>query len=113
VSRDSDQDIAWRSLGVFDEDVPVLVSLEDACIEKLEFGIEARSTAILLIQALIGKFALWILVEKPHVGVRGGIVEVVIELLHVLSVISLWTCKSEQALFEHTVSPIPQSNREA
>src|SRR5690349_14430936 len=44
---------------------------------------------------------------------RGGGIEVVVELLHVLAVVSFLPGESEQALLEDGIAPVPQGHRKA
>src|SRR4030095_9801010 len=64
-------------------------------------------------QSRVGKFHLWILVERLHVGMRRRRIEVEILLLHVLAVIALVAGETEKTLLQNRVATIPQSERKA
>jgi hypothetical protein len=89
--------IRISSGAAFDKDVPVPVIVEDAGVEEFEFGLLVVPFAapILLHQPVVGKLALWILVEHLQVGVGRRGVEIVIAFLHVLAVIALGIGETE------------------
>jgi hypothetical protein len=72
-----------------DENVPIPVVVERVRVGDLELSDVAATVAILSDELLVWVGTLGVLVEVLHVGVRRGRVEVVVDLLDVLSVV-LW-----------------------
>jgi len=54
-----------------------------------------------------------VLVERLHVRVGGGGIEVEVLLLHVLAVIALVIRETEEALFQDGIAAVPKGEREA
>lgn len=74
-----------------DKDVPVSVLVEKLSVHELKLGDISASILIFLSQLGIRVFALRVFVEEFHVRVSWGRVEVVVNFLDVLSVV---TCRS-------------------
>src|SRR5262249_46542787 len=64
-------------------------------------------------QPRVRELALRVLVQRSHVGVRRRGIEVVVALLHVLSVVAFVPGETEQALFENRILAVPQREPEA
>src|SRR5439155_7748562 len=111
--RDPDQDVVGRGLGVLSEYIEVAVLVEDARVHELELKRILSTPAIFLDQPGIRILGLWILVQGFHVGVRGGRIEVVVELLDVFSVIALRPGQAEEPLFQNRIAAVPERQREA
>ena len=62
-----DQHVLGGGLGIFDGDVEVAVVVEDAGVDQFVFEIRARAMAVCFDQVSVGKRALRILVQVPHV----------------------------------------------
>jgi len=100
-------------LGVLGQHVEVPVAVEDAGVENLELRLHPPPLAVHLQQLGIGKGPLRILVERLEVaGGRGGVEEVV-QLLHVLPVVSLQAIEAVEPLLEDGVLPVPEGDRQA
>src|SRR5438874_558253 len=85
----SDKDVVLRSFRVFDEHIEVTIFVKHASVQELKFRGAETATTVFLDQLCVGKLRLWILVERLHVGMRRRGVEIVIKLLHILTVITL------------------------
>ena len=105
---DANQNVVGVRLRIFEENVEVAVLVEYAGIDQLEFRIAAGTTPIHVEQLGVGERALRIFVQRFHVGVRGRGVQVVIQLLHVFTVIALVVGQSEQSLFEDRIVAVPE-----
>ena len=113
VNADAHEHVLGAGLRVFDEDVEVAVVIEDARVEQFELRLVPAAAAILLQELSVREFPLRILVKHPQTGVRGRRVEIVINLLHILAMITLGVGEAEQSLFEDRVVPVPQCERQA
>ena len=112
-TRDLDQDVLGRRLGVLDEHVEVAVLVEHAGVEQLVLELAAAAAAAGLDEVGVGERRLRILVEVLHVRVRRRAVEVEVVLLDVLAVVALAVGQAEQPLLEDRVLAVPQGQREA
>src|SRR3954466_16045322 len=113
VDFDPDVEILDPVLRILDEDVEVAIACEDASVDELDLAIAAPAAGVLFQQTRVGKLRLRIFVEKLHVRMRRGGVEVVVKLLHVLAVVSLRSGQAEKALFQDRVLAVPERKREA
>jgi hypothetical protein len=113
VDGNEHQDVVGAGLGVLDEDVEIAVAVEDAGVEDLEFRVLLAAAAVLLHQAGVRKFRLWIFIEHLEIGARRRGVEVVVELLDVLAVVPLAVGEAEQALFQDRIATVPERQSEA
>src|SRR5262244_3563794 len=86
---DADKDVVDVCLCIVGENVEIFVFVEGAGIEQLVLGAGTPFLTVPLDELAIGELGLRILVEVPHVRMRRRAVEVVIQLLNVLSVVSL------------------------
>ena len=107
-SRDPDQDIVRPGLGVFGKDVEIAAVIEDTAVGQLEFRVVAVAAAVLLHKPGIRKFALRVLVERLHVGVGRGGIEVKVGLLYVLPVISLGAGEAEEPFLQDGITAVPE-----
>src|SRR5205085_4262831 len=80
---------------------------------QLELGRQPAALAVLIYQPAVGEGGLGILVERLHIGVGGGAVEVKVVFLDVFTVVAFGAGQAEEALFENRVLLIPQAEREA
>ena len=97
---------------VLDEDVKVAILVEDSRIDELVFPLMLPPGAIGFDKIRIRKFRLRIFVEHFQVGVGGGGIQVVIELLAIFSVIALRIGKAKETFFEDWITPVPESEGE-
>ena len=67
---------------------------------------------ILLDQPVVGKRPLRILVEHLQIGMRRRGIEVVVQLLDVLAMISLGIGQAKQPLLENRIAAVPQGQRQ-
>src|SRR5262249_61820234 len=99
-------------LGVVDADVEVAVPVEDAGVEQLVLRSQPAAAAVLLDELGVRERPLRVLVEPLEVaGGRRGVEEVV-QLLHVLAVVSLVAGEAVEPLLEDGVVLVPQRERE-
>src|SRR5262245_57882375 len=81
-------------------------------ISKFKFRFAASPPARLLDEPCVRKLRLRILVERLHVRVRWGRIEIEVGLLHILAMITLGIRQAEQPLFQDGVAPVPQGQCE-
>ena len=105
---DLDQDVGWRLLGVFHEDVEVAILVEHASINQLVLRFGATAPPVRLDQITIGKFILRIFVEHLHVRVGRRTVDVEVVLLHIFAVVPLAVGQAKHALLEYGILAVPQ-----
>ncbi len=107
------EDIGRAGLGVLHEHVKVPIIVEDTGIEQLEFRVGLAAGGVALDQLRVGKGPLRILVKHLEVGMGGGGVEVIIELLDVLAVIALAVGQPEEAFLQERIDAVPQGQGKA
>ena len=110
---DLDQNVGWRLLGVFHEDIEVAIPVEDASINQLVLRFSATAPPVRLNQIRIWKFTLRIFVEHLHVGVGRRTVDVEVVLLDIFAVVPLTVGQAEHALLEDGILAIPKSKGKA
>src|SRR5262249_22947141 len=93
-------------------DVPV-AGVERAGVLELELAIGPRARAVLVDQARVRVLVVRVLVERLQVRARRRGVEVIVQLLAVLTVVALGPGQPEQPLLEDRVAAVPQREREA
>ncbi len=71
------------------------------------------SPLVLLDEVSIGELRLGVLVQRFHVGMGGGGVEVIVAVLGVLSMVTLATRQAKDALLQDGVLLVPQGQAEA
>src|ERR1043166_600435 len=86
---DPNQDVVGTGLRVFGENVEITAVVEYAGIDQFQLRLVLSPAAIFIDESRVGKFCLWILVERLHVGMGRRRIEVVVTLFHVLAVIAL------------------------
>src|SRR5277367_1562223 len=107
------QHIIDSRLSVFDEHVEISILIEYPGVEQFVFrGIDSV-LSILGAELRIGISRLRILVKHFQVRMRGGCIQVVVELFDVLTVIAFTVGQTEQTLFENGITLVPQSQGEA
>ncbi len=91
--RRTHEHVVHVRLGIFNLDIEVTVVVENTGIDQLEFH-RARAAAarILLDQPLVGIRRLRQLVEHARVRVAGHCIQIIIQLLDILAVITLFVC---------------------
>jgi hypothetical protein len=95
------------------EDIPVPVFIEDVGVKYLELDNLATAMLILANEIFIRIGLLWILVQKLHVRVSRRRIQVIVQLLDVLSVISLGSRDAKEPFLEHSILLVPQGKRKA
>src|SRR5262252_6786388 len=112
VYGNTDQQVLRSIFRVLDKYVKVAVLIEDSGIKKLIFKILPGTALVGFDQIQIWEFALRILVEVLHVGVRGSAVDIEVVLLHVFAVIAFAVGKSEETLLQDGISLVPKGKSE-
>jgi hypothetical protein len=107
------QDVVGCGLCVLDEHVEVGVGVEQAGVEQLELRLLRAALPVLVQQPAVREFSLRIFVQHFQEGMRRRRIEVVVELLDVLAVVSLAVGQPEQPFLEQRVAAVPQGQREA
>src|SRR6516165_4126206 len=113
VHRNPNEQILRSGFGILDEHIEVAVVLEHAGVKQLILELVARPASTRFHKIAIREFALRVLVEVLHVGVRGCTVEIEVIFLHVLAVIALAVCETEQPLLQDRIAAVPQCDCEA
>jgi len=108
-----DQDVLRRRLRVLGLHVEVAVALEHARVDELVLELLPRPRPVDVDQVEVRKRRLRVLVEPLHVRVGRRGVEVVIQLLDVLSVVAFGVGEPEQALLQDLVPAVPEREGEA
>ncbi len=113
VRRDRQQHVAGLCLRVFDEDVEVTAVRERAGIEQLVLRRADPAPAVLFHEIRIRERRLRILIEHLQIRMARRGVEIVVELLDVLTVIAFAVREPEEALFEDRVAAVPHRHAKA
>src|ERR1700736_4925329 len=108
----ANQDVVRIRLGVLNLDVEVAVLGEGVCVPNFKFAFHLRARAALRDQFFVGKTRLRIAINRPHETVRGRAVDVPIELLHVLAVITFGAAHAEEPFFQKRIALVPKRERE-
>lgn len=89
VSGDPDRDAVdvLFVLGILDKDVPVTILVKRVRVQELVLADLSTPVSGFLLELFVGEFVLGVLVQELHVRVGRRRVEVVVELLDVLSVV--------------------------
>ena len=109
---DAYEDVFGLTLGVFDGEVEIFVAIEYAGIEQLVFGVCARPATVLFDEVGVRKGVMRILVEHLHVRVRRHVIEVEIVFLDVLAVIAFVSGEPEKPLLDYRIFAVPYRQRE-
>ena len=96
-------------LGVLDKDVKVTIVVKDARVDQFELGSSLRPRRRSPRAADVGKYALRILVEHFHVGMRRRGIKVVVQFLDILAMIALAIGKTKESFFQNRVACVPQA----
>ena len=99
VQRYPHQNIFRIRLRIFDKYVVITVLVEYARIEQFEFWLISATSRVFFAKLLVGELLLGIFVEHLKIRMRRRGIEVIIDLLHVLSVVSFGVGQPEQTLF--------------
>ena len=110
---DLDEEVFWRLLGIFHEDVEVAVFVEDSCVQEFVLHVVTGAPLVRLDQIAVGIFRLRILVQVLHVRVRRRAVEIEVIFFDVFAVVGLAVRQPEHTFFEDGVFAVPQSHAEA
>ena len=97
-NRQANEDVVFVGLGVFCKDIEVAVVIKGSTVDEFKLSCAQAAPPIFLDQTRIRKFRLRVFVERLHVGMRRRRVEVVVELLYVLTVIALGASETEETL---------------
>src|SRR5690606_12106409 len=92
------KDILGICLRIFGYHIEICIVVEDAGIQNFIFQIPFTALIVLVHQICIGEFILGILVKMLHIGVGGGILQIIVELLYVLPMIALGAGQPKKAL---------------
>ena len=104
------QDILRGRLRVLHEDVEVAVAVEYPGIDELVLQVIPVALAVGLDEVVVWERGLRVPVEVLHVGVRRGVVEVVVVLLHVLAVVPLAVGQAKEPFFEDGIGTVPEAH---
>jgi hypothetical protein len=108
VNTHPGDDVVDVCLGVVDDDVPIAIVVEDACIEQFELGLVLATTAVLIEQLGVGTLGLWVEVAPAHPGMRRRRVLVEPVLFGVFAVISLGPGQTKNPLLQDWVLAVPK-----
>src|SRR5206468_7412405 len=97
-NRQANEDVVLVGLGVFRKDIEVAVVIKGSAVDEFKLGCAQTAPPIFLDETRIRKFRLRVFVKRLHVRMRRRRVEVVVELLYVLTVIALGAGETEQPL---------------
>src|ERR1035438_10014560 len=109
---DADQQVLRRDLSILHLDVEISAAVKNPGVDEFVFPFQPIPPAVLLEQPTVRELRLRILVQVPHVGVAGRVVEVKVIFLDVLAVIPLVTCQAKHPLLEKWIVAVPQRQRE-
>src|SRR5262249_16850658 len=108
---DTDADVLRGGLPVLDENVEVPIVVEDARVDELVLQVATTAPLVLLDKCAVREFPLGILVEEFHVRMRGRVVQIVIEVLDVLAVVTFLRYHTEEPLFQMGIALVPERGR--
>jgi hypothetical protein len=107
VDGDPDQDVFMCDLGIFDKHIKVAVLIEYAGVHQFVFPCRFVPATVFFHQAIIGKSPLRVFVEKFHVGMGGGGIQIKIIFLDVFGMVALDAGQSEKAFLENRILSVP------
>eukprot|EP00048_Salpingoeca_helianthica_P012880 m.189738 g.189738 ORF g.189738 m.189738 type:complete len:423 (-) comp15433_c0_seq5:99-1367(-) len=96
-------------LGILGDHIPHAL-LQHSRVFQLVLGVRARAAAVGLDQRRIRELGLRVLVQCSHVAVRGGRVEVVVELLAIFAMVALGAGEPKEALLQDRILVVPESD---
>ena len=108
ADSDANQHVHWTCLGVLCEHIPIFPLFKHTGIFELKLRIMHTAPSILLHQPCIGVLCLWILVQRLHVGMGGGRVQIVVTLLGIFAVVPLTPRQPKDSLFKDGVPLVPE-----
>ena len=108
MDRHLQENVFNIGLCVFDLDIEITVVGKDAGVNQLILWFIFAAPPVFFDEPRVGKSGLRIFVEHPHVRMGRGTVEVIIELLDVLTVVAFRVGQSEQPLLEDRIATVPQ-----
>ena len=94
------------------KDIEVTTPVEDAGVDQFVFGLIPAAPGVLGDQVLVGETCLRVLVKPPHEAVGGGIGEVEVVVLEVLSMVALPVGQAKGPLLEDRIKAIPKRQGE-
>src|SRR5262249_53255205 len=97
-----------RGFGILDENIEISILVENTGIEQLELALQGAALLVLLDQATVRKFSLWIFVEEFHVRMRRSRIQIEIVFLYILTMVPLVWCQPEEPLLQYRIAPIPE-----
>ena len=113
VNRHADGDVIRPCLRILDEHIEVASVIKHTRVRQIKFRIPQPTPPVLVHQPRIRKLRLRVFVERLQVGMRRRGVEVVVQLLHILTVIPLRPAESKQPLLQNRIAMIPKRQRQA
>src|SRR5262245_36594328 len=108
MDRNPDQDMLWRMFGVFYYYIKVIIVIKHAGVYEFKFRVFFGSAAIFFKELFIRKRSAGIFIQHFHVGVGRRIIQVIVEFLHILAMISFRVGQSKIALLQNGIFFIPQ-----
>jgi hypothetical protein len=111
TTRDISGGLDKRDTNLY-EDIPISVLVECVSVQNFVLGHISVPARILGDEFLIWIGTLWVLVEKFHVRMCRRGIQIVVQLLHILAMISLMTSYTKQALLKNRILPVPYTKRE-
>src|SRR5262249_27061477 len=85
---------------------------EDSAIGQLEFAFDLGAASVLFDEPPVWKLGLRIFVERFHVRMGGGRIQIEVILLDVFAVIALRSRHAEETLLDDRVAPVPERDGE-
>ncbi len=111
VNRRANQNVVRRILGILDNAVKIVAVIEHTQITQLQLRFQPIALAVTTGQLLVGKLTLRILVKSLHVRVRGGRIDIKVNLFHIFAMVALWSAQPVQALLEDVIPRVPKRKR--
>src|SRR5207249_4985537 len=97
-NRQANKNVVLVGLGIFRKDIEVAVVIKGSAVDEFKLSCAQTAAPIFLDETPIRKFRLRVFVKRLHVRMRRRRVEVVVELLYILTVIALGAGETEEAL---------------
>jgi len=105
--------VGGRRLCVLGGDIDIPIAIEDAGVLDLELGIGNPAFPALTNQPLVRVCPERVFVEGFQIRMGGRRVQVVVELLDVLVMVSFGSSQTEEALLQDRIAAVPQGQTEA
>src|SRR5436190_17367005 len=106
--RQTNQNVVRGILGVFREYIEIAAVVEHTRVSQFKLRIALAAAMIRLDKPLVGKFGLWILVERLAIGMRRRRVEVEVTFFDIFAVVALRIGEAEQAFLQDRIAPVPK-----